>query len=232
METKEIMYYEEPGPSNTDQILELARKRVEALGIRHVIMAAQTGFAVKKFLGLARGLDVNIVAVTNAKGAKMAVSNLYSKYEEPRRIKEDCLKQNAQYLPVSISDEDRACFEREGVKVFYVPDVFGIGGLGPEARREATSKLNRFLPGHLRPLDIETGEDLSLFNIISMGFRVLVGITVIAVNNGLVPEGETALSIAGTGFAGGGADTAAILRVGRTARGCLIREILGFPKLK
>jgi len=59
-----------------------------------------------------------------------------------------------------------------------------------------------------------------------------VGVTVVAVNNGFVSEGETVLSIAGTGFAGGGADTAAILRASSSVRGCLIREILAFPKQK
>jgi hypothetical protein len=65
-----------------------------------------------------------------------------------------------------------------------------------------------------------------------MGFRVLVGITVVAVNSGFVSEGETVLSISGTGFAGGGADTAAILRASSNAKGCLVKEILGFPRQK
>jgi hypothetical protein len=39
METKEIIYFDEPGPSNTDDILKLARKRVEALGIQKVVIA-------------------------------------------------------------------------------------------------------------------------------------------------------------------------------------------------
>jgi len=55
---------------------------------------------------------------------------------------------------------------------------------------------------------------------------------VVAVDRGLVPEGETVLSIAGTGFAGGGAGTAAVLRASSKARGCLVKEILGFPRLK
>jgi hypothetical protein len=74
--------------------------------------------------------------------------------------------------------------------------------------------------------------DLSLLNIISMGFRVCVGIAVVSVRNGLVSEGKTVLSIAGTGFAGGGTDTAVILQAHSNAKACLVKEILGFPKLK
>jgi hypothetical protein len=50
MEAKEIFYFDEPGPSNTDKILELAKKRIEALGIHQVIIGSQAGVTVKKFL--------------------------------------------------------------------------------------------------------------------------------------------------------------------------------------
>jgi hypothetical protein len=92
--------------------------------------------------------------------------------------------------------------------------------------------LSSFIPGHIRPLDIAAGIDLSLLNIISMGFRVLVGVAVVAAKNGLVPDGETVLSIAGTGFAGGGTDTAAILQARANPKACLVKEIIGFPKMK
>jgi hypothetical protein len=232
METKEIIYFHEPGPSNTEQILELARKRIETLGIRYVIVAVQTGFTVRKFIEVAGDLDLNIVAVTNPKRAKMSVSALYNKYEKSKTLKEDYRRQGIEYLTQAIPDENQENLEKQGVKVCYIQDILGIGGRGPDEQRDIKSKLNPFVPRHLRPLDLEAGTDLSLLTIISQGFRVLVGITVVAVDRGLVPEGETVLSIAGTGFAGGGADTAAILRAGRTAKRCLVEEILGFPKLK
>ena len=50
MEVKEIFYFDEPGPSNTDKILELAKKRIEALGIHHVIIASQAGVTARSFL--------------------------------------------------------------------------------------------------------------------------------------------------------------------------------------
>ncbi len=232
METKEIIYFNEPGPSNTEDILGLARERVEILGIRYVIIAAQTGITVRKFIQVAGDLNLNIVAVTNPKEAKMAVSVLYNKYEKTKMLKEDYRRQGVEHFTSAVSEEDRESFERQGIRVCYIQDILGLGGRGPDEQRDIKSKLNPFMPRHLRPLDIEAGTDLSLLTIISQGFRVLIGITVVSVDRGLVPEGETVLSIAGTGFAGGGADTAAVLRAGRTAKRCLVKEILGFPILK
>jgi hypothetical protein len=232
METKEIVYFDEPGPSNTEEILKLARKRAEDSGILYVVIAARTGTTVRRFVELTGDLKLNIVAVTNPKDGKMPLSILYDKYETSKALKEDCRRQGIEYFAAAVSDMDRESFEQGGVKVCYIQDILGIGGRGPDEQRALKSKLNPFMPRHLRPLDIEAGTDLSLLTIVSQGFRVLVGITVVAVDRGLVPEGETVLSIAGTGFAGGGADTAAILRAGRTAKRCLVKEILGFPKLK
>jgi hypothetical protein len=232
MEIKDIIYFDEPGPANTDEILKQARARVETLGIRHVVIAAQTGVSVRRFLDIAGDLKLNIVAVTNPKGGSMPIAVLYTKYEKSKKMKQEYAKKGIVKLDGSISDEGREDFEKHGVQVCHIRDILGIGGRGSDELRDVKSKLNPFMARHLRPLDIEAGSDLSLLNIVSMGFRVLVGITVVAVDRGLVPEGETVLSIAGTGFAGGGADTAAVLRAGRTAKGCLVKEILGFPKQK
>ncbi len=231
METKEILYFSEPGPSHTDKVLELSIRRIEALGIRHVVIAAMTGSTVRRFLDISNDRSLNVVVVTSAKETKMPVSVLYSKYEESKRIKEDYVREGTQYLTIALPEETCREFEKEGLKVFYVPDILGIGGRAPEGKG-AGSRLDPFIPGHLRPLDIEAGADLSLLNILSMGFRVCVGITVIAAKNSLLPEGETVLSIAGTGFAGGGADTAVVLRAGKTANGCLVKEVLAFPTSK
>ncbi len=232
IETKKIIYFNEPGPANTEHILDLARERVETLGIRQVIIAAQTGVTVRKFIEVAGDLNLNIVAVTNPKEAKMAVSVLYNKYEKTKMLKDDYRRQGVEHFTSAVSEEDREYFERQGIRVCYIQDILGIGGRGPDEQRDIRSKLNPFMPRHLRPLDIEAGADLSLLTIISQGFRVLIGITVVSVDRGFVPEGETVLSIAGTGFAGGGADTAAVLRAGSSVKRCLVKEILGFPVLK
>jgi hypothetical protein len=234
MEVKEIFCFDEPGPSNTDKLLELAKKRIEALGIHQVIIASQAGFTVKRFLEITKNAKLDILVVTNVKGGKIPVSALYNNYEESKRIKEDYQRKGETHFQASISDEDRRDFEKKGLRVFYSPDILNIGeprGLDDD-KKLIRSKLSPFIPSYLRPLDIEAGMDLSLLNIISMGFRVCVGIAVVSVRNGLVSEGKTVLSIAGTGFAGGGTDTAVILQAHSNAKACLVKEILGFPKLK
>lgn len=243
MDTGEILYFNEPGPHNTDRLLESVKKRIEAGGIDRVIIASQAGVTVKRFLEIARDVKVGVVAVTNPKGAGLNITVMYDKYERSKRIKEEYERKGITHFRCSIPDEDCEAFEKAGVRVVVMRDYLNIGdprGLSDESKLSASdlewkhvrAKLRPFIPAHLRPLDVDTGTDLSLLNIISMGFRVLVGVTVVAVNSGSVPEGATVLSIAGTGFAGGGADTAAVLRAGSGARGCLVKEILAFPQQK
>jgi len=40
---REVVYFEQPGPENTEAALELARQRAEALGITKVVVATTTG---------------------------------------------------------------------------------------------------------------------------------------------------------------------------------------------
>jgi hypothetical protein len=126
MEVKEIFYFDEPGPSNTDKILELAKKRIVTLGIHHVIIASQAGVTVKRFLEITKDIKLDIVAVTNSiKG--ILISTLYSKYEESKRIKEDYKRKGITHFQSTISDEDRREFEKLGVKVFNIRDYINIG---------------------------------------------------------------------------------------------------------
>ncbi len=61
---EEIYYFEEPGPENTDQCIELAKKRVTELGLRHVVVATSTGETALKVRRVFEGMNTNIVAVT------------------------------------------------------------------------------------------------------------------------------------------------------------------------
>jgi hypothetical protein len=234
MEISKIVYFNEPGPSNTGKLLRFCKERLETLKIRHVVMASNTGSTLKQFLKIYENAKTHFIVVSNSTGSKMPVSFLYAKYPNSKRIKEDYNKQGIKNFPISISKETAAEFEKKGIKVCYIDDVFGISGtLGPWGkRRSLKTKLDAFLPRHLRPLDIEAGADLSLLNIISMGFRVCIGITAVSVKNRFVPKGEMVLSIAGTGFAGGGADTAVILQASANPKKCYVKEIIGFPKFK
>ena len=230
MEDSKIIYFSEPGPSNTDELLKFSRERVESLNIRHAIIASNQGFTVRQFLEIYKDSEINILVVTNSHGSKMPLSFLYDKYPGSLEIKKDFKKKGIKKFPISLSKEMALAFDKKGIQVYYVDDVSGRGGtLGPSGERlSRKTKLDPFFPRHLRPLDIEAGADLSLLNIISMGFRVCVGITAVAVKNDIAPKGEIVLSVAGTGFAGGGADTALILQAHSNPKKCYIKEIIGF----
>jgi len=234
MEISEIVYFAEPGPGNTAEILRISRKRVETLKIRDIIIASNQGRTVREFLKVFGDTSLHVLVITNSKGSRMPVSFLYEKYSESKDIKADQQRRGMKDYPISISHEKVKELEEKGIEVFFIPDILGIGGtLGSGKEKRSTKTiLDAFLPRHLRPLDIVAGADLSLLNIISYGFRVCVGITAVSVINGFVPQGRLTLAIAGTGFAGGGADTAVILQAHSNPKRCYVKEIIGFPKAK
>ena len=204
METKEILYFDEPDRSNTDAMVEFVKKRIKASGIRRVLIAWSSGYTVRKFLEMAENtrLKLDIVVVTNPRGGKI------------------------QEREVSISDETREELEKKGVRVCYLNDFLNFGeplALQEEQRLRRAKLIPFGIPEHIRPLDIDSGTDLSLLTIISQGFRVCVGTTVLAVKNGLVPEGEMVLALAGKA-------TALILRAGSSAKTCYVQEIIGYER--
>jgi hypothetical protein len=243
MTVKEILYFDEPGPHNSIELLKLGIKRMDELGITRVVMATQAGVTAKQFLELTKDNRThNIVAVTNRKGGTLLVTTIYSKYGKSKKIREDYLANGITHFQASVDDKTREELEKEGVKVLYLEDVLDFGdpwGLDgehltkiDEEWKRKRAKLSPFIPAHLRPLDVEAGADLSPFNILSMGFRVALGVVAASVRYGIVEQGETVFATAGTGFAGGGADTGIIVEARANTKACWIREIIGFPRQK
>jgi len=204
MEVKEILYFDEPARSNTDEMVEFALKRLEASEIQHVLIAWSTGYTLSKFLEITKNtkLKLDITVVTNPRGGSI------------------------RGMDVSIPDETREELEKKGIEVCYLNDDLNFGepyDLKNEQMSNRAMLIPFGIPEHLRPLDINTGTDLSLLTIISQGFRVCVGTTVIAVRNGLVPDGEKVLVFAGKA-------TALVLQAGSSAKKCFVKEILGFER--
>lgn len=234
MKKTEIIYFDEPHLENTKKVLEAVFERIKTLKIAHVIIATSTGSTVRKAIEIFSGYPVRIIAVTNRAFSTMPVSCLYEKYKNSREIKEKYINNNVKNFPISLTEETAREFEQMGIRVYYVPDFLGLGEKQekPDAHPSVREKLSFLVPKHLHPLDIEAGADLSMLNIISMGFRVCVGITAVAAQNSLVPSGTLVLAVAGTGWAGGGADTAVVLQADPNPKQCVIKEIIGFPKNK
>jgi hypothetical protein len=229
METKEIVYFEKRDRQNIDEMVKIARKRAEDAGVKTVVIAWSTGYTFNKFREIARNSDFNIVAFTNPRGASFPIFIQPTDSNETKKRKEEQLSKGITELPAAITDELREEYEKEGIKVGYLmPDFFNLKTTLSENAdyRDARAQLATFgVPAGLDLLDLDTGVDLSPLNMMSQGFRVSIGCAILAVKNGLVPEGETVLAIAGM-------STAVILQVSSEPGMCLVREIIGFERTR
>ncbi|MBE0478904.1 hypothetical protein IBX65_07295 [Candidatus Aerophobetes bacterium] len=61
---KEICYFEEAGPNNTDVTIEIALKRAGELNINQVVVASTHGETAHKVLGAFEGTNCKVVVVT------------------------------------------------------------------------------------------------------------------------------------------------------------------------
>ena len=68
MIVKEIVYFDKPGPQNTDAVVEAVRKRREELGIEYVVFASNTGETALKFWNALKDTDAKLVSVTEHAG--------------------------------------------------------------------------------------------------------------------------------------------------------------------
>jgi hypothetical protein len=64
--TVETLYFEQPGPQNTEHTMEAARRRAGQLGVRTVLVASTTGETGAKAVEVFHGYDV--VVVTHSTG--------------------------------------------------------------------------------------------------------------------------------------------------------------------
>ena len=96
------VYFEKPGPENTDETLRLAKERAESLSVKNIVVASTTGATGVKASEIF-GEGYNLVVVTHVTG-----------FREP----------NVQEL----TPENRAILERRHVKI--VTAAHSFGGIG------------------------------------------------------------------------------------------------------
>ena len=65
---KEITYFNQPGSTNTEEVLRLAKERAKELGIQHVVVASTTGETGVRASETFKGIKV--VAVSHSTGFK------------------------------------------------------------------------------------------------------------------------------------------------------------------
>jgi len=100
MEARTV-YFEGRGPDYTDETLRLARERAEALGIRSVVLASNTGDTGVKACKVFPGY--NVVVVSHVVG-----------YREPNHV--------------AMLDENRAAIEASGGTIVQAGHAFGMLG--------------------------------------------------------------------------------------------------------
>ncbi|MBN1770320.1 MAG: hypothetical protein JXB32_03585, partial [Deltaproteobacteria bacterium] len=197
-----VSYYAEPGPQNTEATLAAARARAEALGLRDVVVATDTGKTARAALA-AFGAPFRVVAVSNPPGVALPLGRLHDYLPRFREHRAGLVRQGVVKVPCSLTVEQAAELQQAGTTVLRV-DWKGI---------QAFTKM-----------------DLRSMERIGVGVRVAVCCALTAVLAKAVPAGEDVVALAGTGFGGGGADTAVVLRTAAAWRDWRVLETLARPR--
>ncbi len=118
----QVTYFEQPGPSNTEETLQIARRRAEELDIRTVVVATTSGRTALQAAELLAGLQ--LVAVTHVTG-----------FREP----------NVQEVP----EETRQRLQKAGVQIVTATHAFGGAGRAVR-RRLQTYQVDEMIAYSLR----------------------------------------------------------------------------------
>jgi uncharacterized protein len=200
--TKTMTYFEEPGPQNTATTLSAARERAAALGISHVVVASDTGKTARAVMEVFKP-PLQVVVITNVEGMSQPLSLLYDYLPQFRAHKEKLSRQGIGEVPCAFS----ATVARE------------LAQAGAWVSRVDWDELQCFV-----------GADLSAIDIIGVGTRAALCCTVWAYLAKLLPPRKEVLALAGTGFGGGGADTALVVRTGAIWKEWRILETIVKPR--
>ena len=68
MTVKEIVYFDRPGPQNTDAVVEAVKKRREELGIGYVVVASNSGETALKLWNALKDADVKLISIPHHAG--------------------------------------------------------------------------------------------------------------------------------------------------------------------
>ncbi len=116
---RSILYFEKPGPQNTDEVLRACYERAVQLGIKDIVVATAYGDTALKAAKVFDPKRFNLVAVTINEG--------FMAYEGWR-----------------ITDEAREEMKANGIKVFT-----GIIGLGEDVNTAFTTKFGGLSPNRV-----------------------------------------------------------------------------------
>jgi hypothetical protein len=197
-----ILYFDEPGPQNTELVLEAASRRARELGITSVVVATDSGKTARAALAHF-GAGFQLIAVTNPAGMTLEVAALHDYLPRFREHKQELARRGVSTVPASLGEAARAELERMGARVVRV-----------DWRR-----LVEYANSNLGDLDR-----------IGVATRVGLTICIAARLAGAIPVGAEVIALSGCGFGGGGADTALVVRSAETYGGWRVLETLARPR--
>mgnify|MGYP001826441128 CR=1 FL=1 len=198
-----VNYLAEPGPHNTDLTLATALTRAMELGLGHVVVATDSGKTARKTLEVF-GEDFDIVAVTNSRKLRLPLSGLHDYTERFREFRESLRAKGIKAIPVGMSDEGMEELRGAGVKVSRID----------------WGEFNAFVK-----------RDINAIDCIGTAVRVALVCAVWGYVNGDVPPATDVISLAGTGFGGGGADVAIVVRTAEEWKDFRVLETLIRPRV-
>ena len=101
---KEITYFFEPGPHNTESTLLMVKKRGGELGISTVVLPSDTGVAARAAADILLP-DFRLIIVTNPRGGLYKVSRLWNCYSRSSEFKKSFEEKGVKSFPYFIPDE-------------------------------------------------------------------------------------------------------------------------------
>lgn len=195
--------FAEPGPHNTDTTLRVVLEHARRMSIEHVVIASDTGKTARRARELL-GEGLHLVVVTNPVNLRFPVAKLHDYLPRFQKHKQALVDQGLTHVPCSLSADVVEQLEREGVTV----------------RRIDWKRLQAF-----------TRVGLGAVDRVGVGVRVGMTIAAWACVSGAIPPGVDVIAVAGTGFGGGGADTAVVVRTAKNWSGFQVLEILAKPRV-
>ncbi len=169
-----------------------------------MVVATDTGKTARRALELFPRPPFRVIAVSNPPGIDLPVESLHDylpRFKEHRRALEE---RGIKSVPASLSASAQAALEQQGARVLRVD-------------WPAVAEL--------------TQADLSALDRIGVGTRVGVTIALVAYLSGAVVADTEICTISGTGFGGGGADTALVLRSAAAWPDWRVLEIIARPRV-
>ncbi len=204
LQDKSIRYFDEPGPQNTEAVIEAVKERLKDLEIEYVVVASDSGSTALKVAEALKNMGVKVVCVTAYAGVRLA-------WPEGGKWP-------------SITGDARIRLEDLGVKILEETQwIFkGVTFDAQFLKRAAPSwAIHEFTSRTM-----------------GYGFKTALEVVLVAAEAGAIPVGEEVIAIAGTGWLGGGADCAMVVRPSvipkatDVERGLEVREIIAIPRTK